>query len=96
MIEFQNPAAFFLLLLIPVLFLLRFFKIFRRVTFAAVLSDWNGKSFTWNGHIQKIMSWIARFILFAGFILATTALADPVKVHQEKVIQALVQILFLL
>ena len=89
MIEFQNPAAFFLLLLIPVLFLLRFLKIFRKVTFAAVLSDWNGKAFTWNGHIQKIMSWIARFILFAGFILATTALADPVKVHQEKVYTSL-------
>ena len=89
MIEFQNPAAFFLLLLIPLLYLLRFLKIFRRVTFAAVLSDWNGKAFTWNGHIQKIMSWIAKLILFAGFVLATTALADPVKVHQEKVYTSL-------
>ena len=43
--SFQNPAAFLLLLLIPLLFLLRKLKIFTRITFPAVLADWNGKAF---------------------------------------------------
>ena len=45
MIDFQNPAAFLLLLLIPLLYLVRYLKIFKQITFAAVLSDWNGKAF---------------------------------------------------
>ena len=40
--SFQNPAAFLLLLLIPLLYLLRKLKIFTKITFPAVLADWNG------------------------------------------------------
>ena len=89
MLEFQNPAAFLLLLLVPLLFLLRFLKIFRKVTFTAVLSDWNGKAFMWNGRIRKILSWFARLVLFAGFVTSVTALADPVITRQEKVYTSL-------
>ena len=59
MFEFQNPAAFLLLLLIPLLFLLRFLKIFKPLTFSAVLADWNGKAFSWNGRVRKIISVLA-------------------------------------
>ena len=89
MLEFNNPAAFFLLLLIPLLYLLRYLKIFRQVTFSAVLADWNGKAFTWNGMIRKFLSVLARIIMFAGFLITIAALADPVITRQEKVYTSL-------
>lgn len=89
MFEFQNPAAFLLLLLIPLLFLLRFLKIFKPITFSAVLADWNGKAFSWNGKIRKIISILARIIMFTGFLFAVAALADPVITRQEKVYTSL-------
>ena len=85
MFEFQNPLAFLFLLLIPLLFLLRYLKIFKQITFSAVLSDWNGKAFVWDGRIRKLLSVFARFLLFAGFIGAVAALADPVITRQEKI-----------
>ena len=89
MLEFQNPAAFFLFLLIPLLFLLRFLKIFRQVTFKAVLSDWNGKAFVWNGKFRRLLSVLAKVIIFAGFAGTIVALADPVITRQEKVYTSL-------
>ena len=89
MFEFQNPAAFLLLLLIPLLFLLRFLKIFKPLTFSAVLADWNGKAFSWNGRVRKIISVLARLIMFTGFLFAVAALADPVITRQEKVYTSL-------
>ena len=89
MLEFQNPAAFFLFLLVPLLFLLRFLKIFRQVTFKAVLSDWNGKAFVWNGKFRRLLSVLAKVIIFAGFAGTIAALADPVITRQEKVYTSL-------
>ena len=89
MLEFQNPAAFLLLLLIPLLYLLRYLKIFRQVTFSAVLADWNGKAFSWNGKIRKFLSVFAKIIMFAGFLIAIASLADPVITRQEKVYTSL-------
>ena len=89
MLEFQNPAAFFLLLLIPLLYLLRALKIFRQISFYAVLADWNGKAFAWNGRIRKLLSVLAKVIMFTGFLGAITAFADPVITRQEKVYTSL-------
>ena len=89
MLEFQNPAAFFLFLLVPLLFLLRYLKIFRQLTFVAVLSDWNGKAFVWNGKIRKLLSLFAKLVIFAGFAGVVTCLADPVITRQEKVYTSL-------
>jgi len=89
MLEFQNPAAFFLLLLVPLLYLLRYLKIFKQITFMAVLADWKGKAFLWKGHIRKFLSILSKLLLFAGFLLAVTALADPVMTRQEKVYTSL-------
>ena len=69
MLEFQNPAAFFLFLLIPLLYLLRYLKIFRQITFSAVLADWNGKAFAWKGRVRRFLSILAKLIIFAGFVI---------------------------
>ncbi len=42
MTSFENPAAFFLLLLIPLLFILRKIMIFNTINFRAVLAEWEG------------------------------------------------------
>ncbi|MCQ2592280.1 MAG: VWA domain-containing protein [Treponema sp.] len=89
MLSFQNPVAFLLLLLIPVLIILRKLKIFTSITFPMVLSDWNGKAFKWNGKPRKLMSLFAKAILFAGFICVVAAFADPVISWQEKVYTSL-------
>ena len=87
--SFQNPAAFILLLTIPLIFILRKFRIFNRFSFPAVLSDWEGNHFEWKGRSQKILSLLARIILIAGYILVIGALADPIISHQEKVYTSL-------
>lgn len=89
MLSFQNPMAFLLILLVPVLHLLRYFKIFRRLQFNVVLSDWNGKSFEWNNKFQQFFSVFARIILILSYICVITAMADPVISHQEKVYTSL-------
>ena len=85
MFEFHNPSAFLLLLLIPLLFLLRKLKIFSQITYPAVLADWNGKVFEWKGKLRQFFSVLARVLLAAAFILTIFAIADPVKVTQEKI-----------
>ena len=89
MFNFQNPFAFFLLLLIPILFILRRLKIFNRISFPAVLSDWNGQHFTWRGKSQKFLSILAKILLGIGFSLVVTAFADPAISSQEKVFSTL-------
>ena len=89
MLEFLNPAAFLLFLLIPLLFLLRYLKIFRQVTFMAVLADWKGKAFEWKGRFRRLVSLLAKSLIFLGFAGVVFALADPVMTHQEKVYTSL-------
>lgn len=89
MLEFQNPAAFLLFLLIPLLYLLRYLKIFKQITFSAVLADWNGKAFVWKGRVRRILSVLAKVIIFAGFVITIFAFADPVITRQEKVYTSL-------
>ena len=85
MFSFQNPVAFLQLLLIPLLYLLRYLKIFKKITFGAVLADWEGKSFTWNGKFRKFLSVLARIFIILSFSFGVAALADPVVSTQEKV-----------
>lgn len=87
--SFQNPAAFFLLLLIPLLFILRKLKFFTKITFPAVLADWNGRTFKWNGKGRKILYIISKALLWAGFLFVVSAFADPVHSWQEKVYTSL-------
>ena len=87
--SFQNPAAFLLLLLIPLLYLLRKLKIFTKITFPAVLADWNGKAFKWNGKARRFFSILAKIIMGTGFVCVIAAFADPVVSWQEKVYTSL-------
>ena len=85
MIDFKNPAAFFVLIAIPLLYILRHFGIFTRITFNAVLSDWNGKSFEWKGRASKFFSVVAKILFYLAFICITFAFAEPVITRREKV-----------
>ena len=89
MTSFENPAAFFLLLLIPLLFILRKLKIFNQITFPAVLAEWEGRRFSWKGKSQKFLSLLARIFFTFGFIASICALAAPVISNQEKVYTSL-------
>lgn len=83
--DFRNPAAFFLLLLVPSLFILRALGLFTRIAFPATLSDWGGKTFEWKGRLRSAASFISRIFIVAAFVLTVAALADPVVYHQERV-----------
>lgn len=83
--NFANPAAFLLFLIIPILFILRKLKIFNKITFPAVLADWEGRHFEWNNKSQKFFSILARVLRWLGFILVIIAFADPVYSIREKV-----------
>lgn len=89
MFEFQNPAAFFVLLLIPLLYILRLLKIFSKITYPAVLADWNGTVFEYKGKFRKFLSKLAKFLIAASFIFAVIAFAGPVRITQEKVYTSL-------
>lgn len=87
--SFENPTAFLLFLLVPLLLILRKFKIFTQITFPAVLSDWNGKPFKWNGKTRKFFTFFSKFLLAAGYVFVVVALADPVISWQEKIYTSL-------
>ena len=85
MMEFENPGAFFLLLLIPIFFFLRYVRIFSPITFPITLGDWHGKSFNWNSRLRQIASVLSTVLASAGFISLIIAYANPVIHHQEKI-----------
>ena len=85
MFSFQNPAGFLLILLLPLFFILRKTKILKQTVVYAVLGDWEGKHFTWNGRIRRFFSILTKIMLGAGFLLTVAAFADPVISVQEKV-----------
>ena len=87
--NFENPAAFFLLILIPALYILRYLKVFNKITFPAVLADWEGRRFEWKGKTQKFLSVLAGIFFVTGFLLSVCALAAPVLSNQEKVYTSL-------
>lgn len=85
MMEFENPLAFFLLLLLPVLYFFRFMKVFRGITFPLTLSDWHGTSFTWQRGSYTFLSIGAHVLCACAYACAVTAYAGPVVRHQQKV-----------
>ncbi len=85
MMEFENPAAFFLLLLFGLLFLLRYIKVLVPVSFPLTLGDWNGKPFTWRNRLRRFLSVMSDVLCALAFASLVTAFADPVVRHQERV-----------
>ena len=89
MIDLQNPYGLILLFCIPLFFLLRKLGFLKKITFTAVLSDWNGKTYEWHGKIHQILAVFSRILTIFGFILCVFAFADPVISKQEKVYTSL-------
>ena len=85
MLNFQNPLAFILVLLLPLYLLLRKFGILQSPSTPAVLGDWNGKIFEWKDISHKFLSVLTKICFYGGFIFGILALADPVIRHQEKI-----------
>ncbi len=85
MLNFENPAAFLFLAAIPLLYILRKLKIFKRTAFPVVLADWQGKAFVWKKPASGILHWLSLFCTVAAFVLLVCAFAEPVITEQEKV-----------
>ena len=83
--SFQNPAAFLLLILIPILFLLRKMGFFSKISFVITLSDWGGESFSWNDKLRKFVAFFVFLFTILGYVAAVTALAGPIIYKQERV-----------
>ncbi len=85
MLAFENPAAFFFIIPLILLLILRKLKIFRKVSFPLTLSDWEGQSFKWNGGFRSFWSVICIILSYIAFLLVIVAFAEPVVHHQEKI-----------
>lgn len=83
--DFQNPAAFLLLLLIPFLYIFRKLGIFTRPCFIVTLSDWKGKNFPWHRPARNFASMVSRIFGVAGFLMTIIAFAEPIFYKQERV-----------
>ncbi|MBQ3826371.1 MAG: hypothetical protein II811_09585, partial [Spirochaetaceae bacterium] len=81
--SFQNPAAFLLLLFLPLLYIARRFKIFSGISFPLTFCDWNGVEFSWAGGLHGILSKVSEVLCALGYICAVIAFACPVFHHQE-------------
>lgn len=85
MFNFQNASAFLFLLLIPLFYLLRKLKIFKRITFSAVLASWEGEKFEWHGNFRKFLTILSKITLILSFVCGIIALSDPTISTQEKI-----------
>jgi len=83
--DFQNPAAFVLLLLIPALYVFRSLGILTHISFPSTLGDWGGREFEWKNPMRRFVSRASRILAVAGFTAGVAALADPVVYYQQKV-----------
>jgi len=84
MISFDNPAAFFLILLIPLRYVLEHFGVFRKASLPLTMGDWQGKNFVFKGKIRSFLTVMTTFFMGLFYISAVIAFADPVVHHQEK------------
>lgn len=85
MVHFETPQAFFLLIAIPLFYILRKSGIFSRIYFPLTISDWGGKTFTYKDTFSRAASFFAHLLVITAFISLITALANPVLRHQEKI-----------
>lgn len=82
---FQQPLAFLLILLIPLLFLFRKLGIFSSPSFPLILKDWQGNGFKWKAPVRKIASFLSGLLFTLGFVSLVLALGNPVFLYQEKI-----------
>ncbi len=89
MFSLQNPFALLLLLLPLLLAAFRKVRILNRITFKAVLSDWNGSSFEYKNKGTKIISLLAKILTVVSYVLIVFAFSEPVISVQEKIYNSL-------
>lgn len=82
---FENPAAFLFLVAIPALFILRKLRVFKKIAFPLVFSDWKGKSFVWKGKVSGVLGVLSVVFSVLGYAALVCAFADPVIKKQEKI-----------
>lgn len=85
MIEFENAAAFFFLLVIPILYFLRYIKILTPLSFPLNLSDWGKSDFKWHKKFRNVLSFFVRALCFIAYVLLIFAFANPIIRTQEKI-----------
>jgi len=83
--EFMNPAAFLLLIPVPLFFVFRKLGILKRISFPLTLADWNGEIFKWNDGVRRIADVLSRVLVITGYCAVVLAFADPVIHHEERV-----------
>ncbi len=83
--DFQNPAAFLLLLLLPLLYIFRKTGIFSKPSFIVTLSDWNGKTFLWHKPVRNFGSVLSKILIIAAFVVVVIAFSEPILYKQERV-----------
>lgn len=84
-VSFENPLAFFLLVFIPLLYVMRFMKILKPLAYPFTLGDWHGQYFRTTAHNSLALKFIVKFLGTASFVCLVTSYARPVVHHQEKV-----------
>jgi Ca-activated chloride channel family protein len=82
---FENPGAFFLLLFVPLLFVLRHIKILSPLSVPLTLCDWRGKKFSYPDGARKFLSAVEKIFSAIFFVCLVTALANPVRHVQYKI-----------
>lgn len=84
-VDFMNPSAFLLLLLIPIFFIGQKIGLFTHVTFPLTFSDWEGYVFSWHSKRIKFAEGLSFFFVLIGFFCVVISFAEPVIHHQQKV-----------
>lgn len=85
MLSFQTPAAFLLVLLIPLFYILRHSGFFKKLTVPANLGDWGAPLFAWHDPKRRVLHVLSKILVNIAFALVVFALADPVIYRQEKI-----------
>ncbi|MDR3311901.1 MAG: VWA domain-containing protein [Spirochaetaceae bacterium] len=85
MFRFENPAAFLLLLAMPVFFALRKAGLLMGPSLPVTLGDWQGKVFRYENRLIALGLVLSRLLAGAAFGLTVIALADPVLSRRERV-----------
>ncbi len=81
----QHPGAFFLLLAVPALYVLRRLGLLKKPSFSVTMADWNGMPFVWARPLERFVHLFSGVLFVCGYICVVIAMADPVIVRQEKV-----------
>ncbi len=81
----ENPFVFFLLLLLPLYFLLKKYKIFSKPMFPLTMGDWKGQGFEWTSPANSVLRKVSKILFICAYVLLIISLSNPTIVRQERV-----------